>query len=517
MRDIIQSFTQISSAEWLEILILLVVAAILGLIIGWLLRSFKVRSLKGLLVEKENQYNSLAKTHQEKIGFISEMEAENLEMTNRITVLNEEIKSLKLRLTNNQSNGILLEDETALIVTDEVELDETDTNTTEKSTGWLQRLRNTFSANQNAIATETGDEISFEEKLAASNTMIERLLSSNEKLEDENEGLKQKLQNLETSITDNKVIPTATVAAPVIVKKEVDAEKIDQYTNSLKDAKTTNKDLLKRIEELEIYNGKIIKQLETETEDKITTQQKLIESGDYKAKYLELAPKFETVEIDNSKLSAELSQLKSNAKSEILKTELKSKEDTLAKCINEKQALAIKLEDTSKALASCNDQQQALKTKLDAAINKTKLDDQISAKVVSVTPPPLPSNPIAFKKNKDVSKPAENISKPAENISKPDLETSHDIMNRIKTKANSIDFSRIGAGNVDAKDDLKKVKGIGEFVEKKLNALGIYHFKQLANLTEEDMDKVNDAIEFFPGRIKRDNWVAQAKKMAGEG
>ncbi len=53
--------------------------------------------------------------------------------------------------------------------------------------------------------------------------------------------------------------------------------------------------------------------------------------------------------------------------------------------------------------------------------------------------------------------------------------------------------------------------GIGPFLERKLHSLGIYTYRQIANFTKEDVDKVNSIIEFFPGRIERDNWVDQAR------
>ncbi|MEO0330639.1 MAG: hypothetical protein AAF223_02990, partial [Bacteroidota bacterium] len=84
---------------------------------------------------------------------------------------------------------------------------------------------------------------------------------------------------------------------------------------------------------------------------------------------------------------------------------------------------------------------------------------------------------------------------------------------RVKAKAQQIDFDRIGRASEAEKDDLKKIKGVGPFLEKKLNALGIYTFAQIANFTDEDKERVNDAIEFFPGRISRDNWVGQAKSL----
>lgn len=60
------------------------------------------------------------------------------------------------------------------------------------------------------------------------------------------------------------------------------------------------------------------------------------------------------------------------------------------------------------------------------------------------------------------------------------------------------------------KDDLTKIEGIGPFIEKKLNEIGIISFRQLAKMDQSEIDRVTAAIQFFPGRIERDNWVGQA-------
>ncbi len=60
------------------------------------------------------------------------------------------------------------------------------------------------------------------------------------------------------------------------------------------------------------------------------------------------------------------------------------------------------------------------------------------------------------------------------------------------------------------KDDLKQIKGIGSFIEDKLNDLGIYTYEQICKWDEEMIETVTAAIAFFPGRIKRDDWVGQA-------
>ncbi|GAB3013803.1 hypothetical protein [Spirosoma pulveris] len=88
------------------------------------------------------------------------------------------------------------------------------------------------------------------------------------------------------------------------------------------------------------------------------------------------------------------------------------------------------------------------------------------------------------------------------------------ILNRIRSRSSEINFGRIGMASAVDADDLKVIIGIGPFLEKKLNAIGIYTFRQIANFAQDDIEQVNDIIEFFPGRIERDNWVGQAAELA---
>jgi predicted flap endonuclease-1-like 5' DNA nuclease len=46
-----------------------------------------------------------------------------------------------------------------------------------------------------------------------------------------------------------------------------------------------------------------------------------------------------------------------------------------------------------------------------------------------------------------------------------------------------------------------------------LNALGIFTFEQVSKMTAKIEEEVNIAIEFFPGRVKRDEWAKQAKQL----
>ena len=85
------------------------------------------------------------------------------------------------------------------------------------------------------------------------------------------------------------------------------------------------------------------------------------------------------------------------------------------------------------------------------------------------------------------------------------------VLSRIASRAGELNFDRIGIATSSEADDLKAIIGIGPFLERKLHSLGIYTFRQVSNFTKEDLDKVNELIEFFPGRIERDNWVGQSK------
>ncbi len=64
------------------------------------------------------------------------------------------------------------------------------------------------------------------------------------------------------------------------------------------------------------------------------------------------------------------------------------------------------------------------------------------------------------------------------------------------------------------RDDLKLISGIGPVIESKLNAIGIYTFKQISEFTPETIDFVTTSIKFFPDRIGRDNWIGQAAALA---
>ncbi len=66
-----------------------------------------------------------------------------------------------------------------------------------------------------------------------------------------------------------------------------------------------------------------------------------------------------------------------------------------------------------------------------------------------------------------------------------------------------------------AGDDLTSIKGIGPVNARKLAAIHITTFAQIAAWADEDISRVGNEIDESPGRIKREDWVGQAQAMLG--
>jgi NADH-quinone oxidoreductase subunit E len=73
--------------------------------------------------------------------------------------------------------------------------------------------------------------------------------------------------------------------------------------------------------------------------------------------------------------------------------------------------------------------------------------------------------------------------------------------------------ARTAGGRDVTNDDLKKIHGVGPKIEKLLKGMGITSFLQVANFTPEDIETVTLALDAFPGRIERDDWVGSADQL----
>ena len=87
------------------------------------------------------------------------------------------------------------------------------------------------------------------------------------------------------------------------------------------------------------------------------------------------------------------------------------------------------------------------------------------------------------------------------------------ILERVTERGDSLDWSKIGISEGNNPDDLSLINGIEEFTQRKLNALGIFTFRQIANIDSDAGKDVNDALELLPGKVAELAWAQQAITM----
>ena len=63
-------------------------------------------------------------------------------------------------------------------------------------------------------------------------------------------------------------------------------------------------------------------------------------------------------------------------------------------------------------------------------------------------------------------------------------------------------------------DDLQRLKGVGPKLAAMLNSMGIRRFEQLARLRGADLDRLDDQLGAFRGRLRRDHVPQQADYLA---
>lgn len=144
----------------------------------------------------------------------------------------------------------------------------------------------------------------------------------------------------------------------------------------------------------------------------------------------------------------------------------------------------------------------AANEKADAAeAEAARLRDELSD-ARSAPSPAVPDLPVETTSDEAETKPAADEPEPEEKTEPANPEPASPHLTLVPS-----------AG--DAADDLTKIKGIGKVLNRKLNDLGVTTFAQIAAFTQEDIDRINEVLD-FPGRIEREKWVDQAKDFAAD-
>lgn len=79
--------------------------------------------------------------------------------------------------------------------------------------------------------------------------------------------------------------------------------------------------------------------------------------------------------------------------------------------------------------------------------------------------------------------------------------------------SNDVDGYGPGHDGHGSRDDLQKIKGVGPAIEKTLNEMGIVSFRQIADMSEYDIDRVARRLKGFRTRIYREDWIGQAREL----
>ncbi len=225
-------------------------------------------------------------------------------------------------------------------------------------------------------------------------------------------------------------------------------------------------------------------------------QKQIAELTPFKDEFEDLQHRYDTLEDSVRELQGKIS-----AKTVVKAAAPTGDSAKLAEELAREKAVRLSQAEQLDGLRPFRQKYEDLKAKFDALSAKTSaapasrslVSEQPAAPAPAPTPAPAPA-PAKPKKK----------------------ESQEETLARIQDRAQEINFGRIGVATAADKDDLKIVKGIGPFLEKKLNSIGIFTFRQIAAFTPEDEDKVNEIIEFFPGRIRRDNWSSQAEILHKE-
>jgi len=102
----------------------------------------------------------------------------------------------------------------------------------------------------------------------------------------------------------------------------------------------------------------------------------------------------------------------------------------------------------------------------------------------------------------------------------PNLKNRAAISKLAAARTNSpVKASRAIAGQAPKKiakpakpDDLTKISGVGPALQKKVNIMGVWTYRQIAEWKGLEVAYVNSHLN-FSGRIERDQWIRQAKQL----
>ena len=535
-----------------QILMCLLIAGLIGLIIGWLLSRLGYK--KKLVENDESWENQIGLMSSKYDGSVSDLNGKLAQSENKLKAVEADLKA-KLNSSNSgwesKVQGLMSQQS--------------------NSAKELEALKLSLSKSENI---GKAIEVDLKAKLEQANSKVQGLMSQKDADNKELESLKSvvnKLQDGAKKVEDKLRLELESLKVKLLKAdadtKKVEAElklKLDDFNsscdnkvqdlisekdNSLEEIKALKLSLKKAEDEkasleadlkskLDISNRKVQGLMNNSSELnkskselnflkvrlKDANNKFFIASNEWgkklqnlekvhKKQIEELKSKVNVSTSDGSDLEAlTLSLSKAESRIKTLENELKSKLDESTKEIASLKSTLDSTNNNSKTV------EERLKSELSKSQNETKT---VERDLLSKLDECKSSWERKVKELESSQKVEPKIETTTETVvSKVDRKSKHNVKGmrrQRKTKKNLLHTEEIQISKnstvSQAKDNLQEVKGIGRVLEGVLNELGIYRFEQIASWTKEEVLKIDEAIA-FPGRIEREEWVKQAKQLA---
>ena len=271
------------------------------------------------------------------------------------------------------------------------------------------------------------------------------------------------------------------------------------------------------LEEIAGYDGgglSIEKEKPEVPEELSTEVSKIVDEGDVSDSQADI----EQLEAEMERLQAEMEKKKAALESS-KKEPLPEKESLKESLDDEKERLSIEASD---AIVKAEEEVELAKEEVSEAIKRAEQEEAEAeeARLVAEMEEDEAREAKAYaeaakRKLDDALRKADLAGKGAEQFTEEMEREKREglILERVTERGDSLDWSKIGISEGNNPDDLSLINGIEEFTQRKLNALGIFTFRQIANIDSDAGKDVNDALELLPDKVAELAWAQQAITM----
>ena len=271
------------------------------------------------------------------------------------------------------------------------------------------------------------------------------------------------------------------------------------------------------LEEIAGYDGgglSIEKEKPEVPEELSTEVSKIVDEGDVSDSQADI----EQLEAEMERLQAEMEKKKAALESS-KEEPLPEKESVKENLDDEKERLSIEASD---AIVKAEEEVELAKEEVSEAIKRAEQEEAEAeeARLVAEMEEDEAREAKAYaeaakRKLDDALRKADLAGKGAEQFTEEMEREKREglILERVTERGDSLDWSKIGISEGNKPDDLSLINGIEEFTQRKLNALGIFTFRQIANIDSDAGKDVNDALELLPGKVAELAWAQQAITM----